>query len=83
MDITQRNKKISGKRINGIKITESGILAAAHLSGAGAVQQFLWSYGKNSKVDAYGTRVEHYLKKFSGYDLSNIKAKKNPEIIIN
>ena len=76
-------KKYSGKWINGVKITESGILAAAHLGGAGAVQQFLWSYGKNSMIDAYGTRIEHYLKKFSGYDLSNIKAKKNPEIILN
>jgi len=76
-------KEFSGKRINGITITESGILAAAHLGGAGAVQKFLWSYGKNSMVDAYGTRIEHYLKKFSGYDLSDIQAKKRPEISIN
>jgi hypothetical protein len=76
-------KKYSGKWINGVKITESGILAAAHLGGAGAVQQFLWSYGKNTMTDAYGTKIEHYLKKFSGYDLSDIQAKKNPEINLN
>jgi len=76
-------KRFNGKWINGIKITESGILAAAHLGGAGAVQQFLWSYGKNTMTDAYGTKIEHYLKKFSGYDLSNIKAQKNPRIIRN
>jgi len=76
-------KKYSGKWINGVKITESGILAAAHLGGAGAVQQFLWSYGKNTMIDAYGTKIEHYLKKFSGYDLSNVQAKKRPEIILN
>jgi len=76
-------KKYAGKWINGVKITESGILAAAHLGGAGAVQQFLWSYGKNSMTDAYGTRIEHYLKKFSGYDLSNIQPKKNPKIKLN
>ena len=74
-------KKFSGKWINGIKITESGILAAAHLGGAGAVQKFLWSYGKETKTDAYGTKIEYYLKKFSGYDLSNIKPKKEPQII--
>jgi hypothetical protein len=73
-------KKFNGKWINGIKITESGILAAAHLGGAGAVQQFLWSYGKKSMKDAYGTKIEHYLKKFSGYDLSNIEPKKKPTI---
>ncbi len=73
-------KRFNGKWINGIKITESGILAAAHLGGAGAVQQFLWSYGKNTMTDAYGTKIEHYLKKFSGYDLSNIVPQKNPKI---
>ncbi len=73
-------KKFSGKWVGGIKITESGILAAAHLGGAGAVQQYLWSYGKNTMTDAYGTNIKHYLKKFSGYDLSNIIPKKNPKI---
>jgi hypothetical protein len=32
--------KYSGKVINGIYITESGILAAAHLAGAGNVKKF-------------------------------------------
>ena len=71
-------KQFSGKWINGIKITESGILAAAHLGGAGAVQQYLWSRGENRMKDAYGTTIEHYLRKFSGYDLSDIKAVKKP-----
>ncbi len=73
-------KKYSGKWINGVKITESGILAAAHLGGAGAVQKFLWSYGQETMQDAYGTKIEHYLRKFSGYDLSNIKPKKQPVV---
>jgi hypothetical protein len=71
-------KRFDGKWIAGIKITESGILAAAHLGGAGAVQKFLWSAGSNVMKDAYGTSVRHYLKKFSGYDLSNITARRNP-----
>lgn len=73
-------KRFNGKWIKGIKITESGILAAAHLGGAGAVQKFLWSNGNNTMTDAYGTTIEHYLKKFSGYNLSDIQAKKKPII---
>ena len=38
-------KRSVGKTINGIKITESGILAAAHLGGAGNVKKFLRSNG--------------------------------------
>jgi len=74
-------KKFNKKWVGGVKITESGILAAAHLGGAGAVQQYLWSYGKNTMSDAYGTSIREYLKKFSGYDLSNITPRKNPKVI--
>lgn len=66
-----------GKVINGITITESGILAAAHLSGAGNVKNFLRSNGENCFSDAYGTTIKSYLKKFGGYDVSNIEADKN------
>lgn len=65
-------EKYKGKYINGIKITESGILAAAHLAGAGAVKKYLRSGGKFSAKDAFGTRIEDYLKKFADYDLSEI-----------
>jgi hypothetical protein len=63
-----------GKIINGIEITESGILAAAHLSGAGNVKKYLRSNGKKNQRDAYGSCIEAYMKKFSGYDVSDIKA---------
>ncbi|WP_431165602.1 peptidoglycan-binding protein LysM [Tenacibaculum halocynthiae] len=69
-----------GKRINGIKITESGILAAAHLSGAGNVKKFLRSNGKIKFNDAFGTSIEQYLKKFGGYNVSNISPNKSPII---
>lgn len=67
-----------GKRINGILITESGILAAAHLGGAGNVKRFLRSNGKITFKDAYGSTIKHYLKKFSGYNTYFIKASKKP-----
>lgn len=71
-------KRSVGKTINGIKITESGILAAAHLSGAGNVKKYLRSNGYHKFQDAFGTSIETYLKKFAGYDVSNIKANKKP-----
>ena len=67
-------KRFEGETINGIKVTESGILAAAHLAGAGSVKKFLRSYGSNNFSDAYGTTVKHYMKKFGGYDTSSVKA---------
>ena len=56
-----------GKTINGMYISESGILAAAHLGGQGSVKR----YFKNGKVfkDAYGTKITSYMKQFSGYDI--------------
>ena len=65
-----------GKVINGIEITESGILAAAHLSGAGNVKKYLRSNGKKNKSDAYGSSIELYMKKFAGYDVSSIEAER-------
>lgn len=57
-----------GTDINGRKITESGILAAAHLVGPYHVKRYL-KYGVVRK-DAYGTSVVDYLIEFSGYNLN-------------
>ncbi|MCI2229706.1 peptidoglycan-binding protein LysM [Polaribacter sp. MSW13] len=73
-------KRSSGKIINGIEITESGILAAAHLSGAGNVKKFLRSNGTQRFSDAYGATIQSYLKKFGGYDVSMIIADKNAKV---
>ena len=69
-------KRSVGKTINGIEITESGILAAAHLGGAGNVKKFLRSNGSQHFSDAYGSSIASYLKKFANYDLSNIVAER-------
>lgn len=57
-----------GKTVNGIYITESGILAAAHLGGQGSVRR----YFRNGKVfkDGYGTKITSYMSEFSGYDIN-------------
>ena len=69
-----------GKKINGIEITESGILAAAHLAGAGNVKKFLRSNGINCFSDGYGSKLSTYLRKFAGYDISHIEANLNAKV---
>ena len=69
-----------GKVIDGIKITESGILAAAHLGGTGSVKRFLNSNGERKCKDEYGTSVKTYLKDFGGFETSAIKAIKNAQV---
>ena len=73
-------KRFLGRRINGVKITESGILAAAHLSGAGNVKLYLRSWGATRFEDAYGTSISKYMKKFAGYDTSFVLPVKRPKI---
>ncbi len=73
-------KRFVGKRLGGVEVTESGILAAAHLAGAGNVKKFLRSYGEFDVEDAYGTSIVHYMKKFSGYDISHVSPKRNPKV---
>ena len=63
-------KRFVGKKIDGIRVTESGILAAAHLAGPGSVKRYLRSYGALGFADAYGTDITSYMRKFSGYDTS-------------
>lgn len=86
---TARNKWIlrrdiaryNGRYINGVKVTESGILAAAHLAGAGNVKKYLRSGGAIGFSDAFGTSIRYYLKKFSGYDTSYVEADKQAKVL--
>ena len=64
--------KYIGQVINGYKITASGLLAGAHLAGAGGVIKYLKSAGKNNTKDSNGTSVESYMKNFAKYDVSKI-----------
>jgi hypothetical protein len=68
--------KYDGKIINGDLVTESGILAAAHLAGAGNVKNYLRSNGQVRFSDANGASIKYYIHKFSGYNLSMIKEDK-------
>lgn len=73
--------RFDGRVIKGVKITESGLLAAAHLAGAGSVKSFLHSNGNRAFKDGFGTSLKTYIKKFGGYDTSNIVAQQQPKVM--
>ena len=60
--------EFDGQEVNGILITESGILAAAHLGGPGSVRK----YFRSGKVmqDGNGVKITSYLEQFGGYQLN-------------
>ena len=72
--------RFQDQMINGVKITESGILAAAHLAGAGNVKKYLRSSGANSFSDGFGTTIGYYFKKFADYDTSAIEPNRTAKV---
>ena len=61
-------KKYDGTIVNGILITESGLLAAAHLGGAGSVKK--WFRTGKARKDGNGVKITSYMKQFGGYKLN-------------
>ena len=59
--------KYCGTSIHGVYITESGLLAAAHLAGPGNVKKWL-RRGKRFR-DGLGTDLTEYLQLFGGYKI--------------
>lgn len=57
------------KWVNGTLVTESGLLAAAHLGGVGSVMKFLKTGGEFDSEDVYGSSLSYYMRRFSGYQL--------------
>ena len=62
-----------GKKINGITITKSGLLAGAHIGGARGVKLYLLSDGKINRRDMNGTTIGRYIKVFQGYELDYVR----------
>lgn len=63
-------QKYNGKYKNGVKLTRNGILAMAHLLGAGSVQDYFnntknTTFAKNGFVDGNKTPILEYAKLFS------------------
>ena len=67
-NINARFSNYLGKVVNNIKITLSGLVAGAHLSGIGGVNNFLTKAYDSSDVN--GTKTSDYIREFSKYDLS-------------
>ena len=59
--------KYEGKKLHGVLVTRSGVLAAAHLGGPTNVKKWFRS-GKVFK-DGNGTPITKYMKVFGGYSL--------------
>lgn len=79
-ELRKEIEKYSGRIINGVEITESGLVAAAHLGGAGSVKKYLRSNGRNGFKDGFGTSLSSYIRKFSNYDISHIEADANAKV---
>ncbi|WP_073370769.1 peptidoglycan-binding protein LysM [Flavobacterium fluvii] len=75
-------EKYEGKIVAGIQITESGILAAAHLGGVGSVKKFFRYKGSRYFKDAYGTSIRSYMRDFGGYETSGIVADSNATVMM-
>jgi hypothetical protein len=60
--------KYEGEVVHGILVTESGLLAASHLCGAGSVRK--WFRTGKIAEDGNGIKITSYMKRFGGYDLS-------------
>ncbi len=59
--------KYNGKIVHGVLVTESGLLAAAHLGGAGSVKK--WFRTGKIRKDGNGVKITTYMEHFAGYDL--------------
>jgi len=62
-------KKYNGLMVDSIFVTESGLLAAAHLAGPSNVKKWLRTNGKKTRTDGFGTTIEDYINKFANYKI--------------
>ena len=60
-------KKYDGQLVNGVLVTESGLLAAAHLVGPGSVKK--WMRNGRMFEDGNGIKLTEYIQTFNGYQL--------------
>ena len=72
----------SNRFLGGIYVSESGIIAAAHLSGPGNVKKYLRSHcdANLNKKDANGTSISDYIRIFKDYDIKNIPYERKPKL---
>ena len=64
--------RFDGKWFQGIYITESGLLAGAHLVGSHGLRAWLEGSSGTRIIDAKGTHVRDYVRAFSKYNLEGL-----------
>lgn len=64
--------RFDGKWYQGIYITESGLLAGAHLVGSHGLRAWLEGNSNVRIIDAKGTHVSQYVRMFSKYNLDGL-----------
>lgn len=74
-----------GKELNGITITESGLLAGAHLKGVGGLKDAIENELDGQFTDAYGTDIQEYIANFGNfetpYEIDTLLLEENEEEI--
>ena len=71
-----------GKTIGGFKVTESGLIAAAHLCGVGNVMKFLDSGGEYIFTDGNNVPLTSYLSRFGNFDTSIVPADASAKVAL-
>jgi Transglycosylase SLT domain len=61
--------RYDGKTFKGVSVTRSGVLAAAHLGGAGSVIAWFKNDSYTGLVDANGTSIREYMMTFANYPI--------------
>jgi hypothetical protein len=64
--------KYENKNFKGVRVTRSGVLAAAHLAGSANVKLFFQNSDWNGRTDANGTSIREYMQTFAIYNLQKI-----------
>lgn len=72
--------RFDGKWYQGIYITESGLLAGAHLVGSHGLRAWLEGRSGTRIIDAKGTHVRDYVEMFSKYSLEGLASGTTNEV---
>ncbi len=68
-DLIRIINRYDGRVYKGVRITEAGMLAAAHLGGSNSVVAWFNDDSHYGKTDANGTSIRNYMSEFSKYKL--------------
>jgi hypothetical protein len=68
-DLIKIINRYDGRVHKGVKITEAGMLAAAHLGGSNSVVAWFNDDSYSGRADANGTSIRNYMSEFSKYKL--------------